>query len=63
MIIINHSTNKKSANYSVFTHIIETNSKTPKFKFNESELLSIRIFLAKFTVKMGQKKYLLSILF
>ena len=29
----------------------------------ESEILTIRIFLAKVTLKIGQKKYLLSSLF
>ena len=29
----------------------------------ESELLSIRIFLVKVTLKIGQEKYLLSIIF
>ena len=44
------------------TENIETNPKAPKFKVNE--LLSIRIkVLVKVTLKIGQEKYLLSILF
>ena len=53
-----HSNNKKAINsdYYAFIEKIETNPKTPEF-------LSIKIFLAKVTLKFGQEKYLLSILF
>ena len=37
---------------------IETNPKAPKFKdMIESELLTTRIFLVTFTLKIGQQKY------
>ena len=54
----NHSINKKpiNADYSVSTENIESNPKAPK-------LLSIRIFLVKVILKIGQQKYLLLILF
>ena len=57
-----HSVNKKliDADYSALTEIIETNPKACKL---ESELLSMKIFLAKITLKIGQEKYLLLILF
>ena len=61
-----HSINKKPINsdYSVLTKKIETNSKAPKFKVNDkSELQIIRIYLVKVTLKIGQEKYLLLILF
>ena len=61
-----HSINKKpiNADYSALTEKIETNSKAPKFKVMiESELLSIKTFLVKVILKIGQDKYLLSILF
>ena len=39
---------------------IETSSKALKFKVNERvELLSIRIFLVKVILEIGQEKYLL----
>ena len=41
------------------TEKIESSHKAPKNKLvTESKFLSIRIFLAKFTSKIGQKKYL-----
>ena len=61
-----HSFSKKSfsADYYALTEKIETNHKAPKFKVNDRvRVLSIRIFLVKVTLKIGQKKYLLSILF
>ena len=56
-----HSIGKKPATYDYSTLIqkIGTNSKTPKFKVNDRVRL---IFLAKVTLKIGQEKYLLSIL-
>ena len=58
-----HSFNKKPihAYFSTLTEKIETNPKAPKLVM-ESELLSIRIFLVNVTLKIGQEKYLLSIL-
>ena len=61
-----HSINKKPINtdYSSLTEKIGTIPKAPKFKVKiESELLSIRIFLVNVNLKIGQEKYLLSILF
>ena len=62
-----YSIGKKTVNadYSVLTEKSETNPKAPKFKVDdrESELLSIKLFLAKVTLKIGQEKYLFSILF
>ena len=61
-----HSITKKSINAdcSVLTEKIETNAEAPELKLMmEPELLSIRIFLVKVTLKIGQEKYLLSILF
>ena len=57
-----HSVNKKpiNADYSALTEKIETNFMI-KFMI-ESELLSIRIFLVKVTLKINEEKYL-SILF
>ena len=58
------STGKKHihAKYSALTEETEANFKAPKFKASDSviitKLLSIRIFLAKITIKNGQKKYL-----
>ena len=58
--IYHHSVNKKI--YSALTEKIETNSKAPKFKVNDRvRLLSIRIFIVKVTMKIGQEKYLLLI--
>ena len=57
-----HSINKKPINpdYSVLTEKIETNPKAFKFKVNDS----VRITKYKrITLKFGQEKYLLSILF
>ena len=58
------SINKKPINdgYSALTEKIETNLKALKLMI-ELELLSIKIFLVKVTLKIGQEKYLLSILF
>ena len=58
------SINKKpiNAGYSTLTEKIETNLKALKLMI-ELELLSIKIFLVKVTLKIGQEKYLLSILF
>ena len=50
-----------NADYSTLTEKIETNPKPPRFI--ELQLLSIRIFLGKVTLTIGQEKYLLSILF
>ena len=51
------------ADYSALSKEIESSYKSPKFKLViESELLSIKIFLAKVTLKIGQKKYFLLIL-
>ena len=50
-----------NADYSTLTEKIETNPKAPRFI--ELQLLSIRIFLGKVTLTIGQEKYLLSILF
>ena len=61
-----HSINKKPINvdYSALTEQIETDHKAPNLMLMiESELLSIKIFLVKVTLKMGQEKYLLLILF
>ena len=57
-----YSVNKKpiNADYSALTEKIETNFMI-KFMI-ESELLSIRIFLIKVTLKINEEKYL-SILF
>ena len=59
-----HSIYKKPINpdYSAYIENVETNSKAPKFKLND-RVKSIRIFLVKLTVKIGQEKYLLSIRF
>ena len=61
-----HSVNKKPINaiYSSLTERLETNLKLLSLKLMiDSELLSIRIFLVKVTVKIGQEKDLLSILY
>ena len=61
-----HSINKNLINADCYdlTEKIETNLKAPKFKVNDrSKLLSIRIFLVKFTLEIGQDKHLLVILF
>ena len=61
-----HSLSKKPINidYLAWTEKIETNTKTliPKRKI-DWEFLNIRIFLVKVVIKIGQEKYLLSILF
>ena len=58
-----HSIDKKTINadYFALTEKIDTNSKATKF--TKSELLSIKIFLVKVTLKFGQEKYSLLILF
>ena len=67
--IFKHSINEIpiNANHSAFTEKIETNPKAPKFKVNVSdfmsELLSIRVFVVKFILKLGQEKHLSLILF
>ena len=50
-----HSIGKKliNADYSALAEKLETNPKASR-----SELLSIRIFLVKVTLKIGQEKYL-----
>ena len=62
-----HSIGKKPNNvdYYVLTEKIEANPKAAlSLKLMiESELLSIRIFLVKVTLKIGQEKYLLLILY
>ena len=61
-----HSINKKpiNADYSALTENIESNPKDPKFKeIIESKLLSIKIILVNVIPKIGQERYLLSILF
>ena len=62
-----HSINKNpiNADYSDLTKRIETNSKAPKFKVND-RVRTIKyknIFRKKVTLKIGQEKYLLLILF
>ena len=47
-----------NADYCTVTEKVETNPKVVKLKLMiESELLSIRIFLIKVTLKFGQEKY------
>ena len=63
-----HLINKKTfnADYSDFTEKNETNFKSSYLTLKlmiESELLSIGIILVKVALKIGQEKYLLSILF
>ena len=61
-----HSINKKpiKADYSALTQKIETDSKARKFRVIGRVIISnIRIFLVKVTLKIGQTKYLLLILF
>ena len=61
-----HSINKKpiKADYSALTQKIETDSKAPKIRVIDRVIITnIRIFLVKFSLKIGQKKYLLLILF
>ena len=51
------------ADYSVLCKAIETNREAPKLKLViESELLSVRIFLAKVAPKIDLEKHLLLIL-
>ena len=58
-----HSINKKpvNADYSALIEKIETNAKAKLII--ESELLNITILLVKVTLKIGEEKYLLFILF
>ena len=50
--------------YLALTERIETNSKAPNLKLIiKSELVSIRIFLLNVTLKIGQGKFVLLILF
>ena len=50
--------------YLALTERIETNSKAPNLKLIiKSELVSIRIFLVNVTLKIGQGKSVLLILF
>ena len=50
--------NPINANYFALSEKIETNLKAPKFNVNDrSELPSIRIFLLKTALKIGQEKY------
>ena len=52
-----------NADYSALTENIESSYKAPNLKLEiKSELLSIRIYLVNVTLKIGQEKYLLSIL-
>ena len=55
--------NPINANYFALSEKIETNLKAAKFNVNDrSELPSIRIFLLKTALKIGQEKYSLSIM-
>ena len=61
-----HSIGKKPSNadYTVLTKKNQTDPKAQSLKLMiESELLSIRIFLVKVILKIGQEKQLLSVLF
>ena len=61
-----HSINKKpcNADFSAVIEKIETNSKAPKFKVNDRvRITKYKIFSVKVTLKIGQKKYSLLILF
>ena len=61
-----HSINKKpiKADYSALTQKMETDSKAPKFRVIDRVIITnIRIFLVKVTLKIGQTKFLLLILF
>ena len=61
-----HIIGKKPSNadYCALTETTETNQKLLSLKLMiESEFLSIRTILVKVTLKIGQEKYLLSILF
>ena len=59
-----HSVGKNpiNADYSSLSEKNETNSKAPRLMI-ESELLSITMFLVLVTLKIGQEKYFLLILF
>ena len=49
-----------NADFSAFTEKMETNHKAPRLKLMiESESQSVRIFLVKVTLKIGQEKCLL----
>ena len=61
-----HSINKKliDAEYSALTEKIETNHKAPKFKVNDRvRMTEYENILVKVALKIGQEKYLFSILF
>ena len=61
-----HSIIKRPINavYSALTEKIETNHKTPKFKVNDRvRMIRYKNIFCKVTLKIGQEKYLLSILF
>ena len=61
-----HSLNKKSINadHSALTEKIVTNPKVSKFKVNDRVIITkYIIYIVKITLKIGQDKYLLLILF
>ena len=61
-----HSVNKKpiNADYSALTEKIETHLKFPSFKVNDRvRITKSKKILIKIALKIGQEKYLLSILF
>ena len=62
-----HSVNKKpinAADYFALTEKIEVNSKAPKFRVNDGvRITKYKNSLVKITLKIGQEKYLLLILF
>ena len=61
-----HSINKKPiyAHYSASTENIESNPKVLKFKVNDRvRITKYKNILVKIVLKIGQEKYLLSILF
>ena len=63
--IYHHSINKKpiSAGYSALIEKIETNLKAPKFNVNDMvRITKFENILVKVILKIGQEKYLLSIL-
>ena len=62
--LYHHSISRKpiDADYSALIENIQTNPKPPKFMI-ESKLLTVKIFLVKAILKIGQEKYFLSFLF
>ena len=61
-----HFTKKKpiNADYSALAENIETNPKATEFKVNDRmRITEYKNILVKVTLKIGQEKYLLSILF